>query len=216
MANGDQQSNHTWFWYILAGVVLLAVVVTFAYAVIEQHPILEALKDKEYARGVITFIFSFGTISLAFVLILMAIFSNASADQFRRAREVFAALTGILGTIVGFYFGAATQDRVELVISEVRLQEMDDSAKILAYVSGGQPPYRYTVKFEDSSFETIEERATEGGWIFEQLIKIPTGEVTVEVKDRDNQHATGRAARTSETSGQPEENETAPPGGESP
>ena len=84
-------------------------------------PLIGRLSDPSFARGLITFLISVATIGLAFVLVYQA--SSSSDDSFRRAREVFAGLMGILGTIVGFYFGSADKTSAKLDIAAVKFTD---------------------------------------------------------------------------------------------
>ena len=69
------------------------------------------IADPAYARGIITVLFSVGTIAVAIVLILSAIFLNDAdkKERFDRGKEVLSLLLGIFGTIVGFYYGTNQQ-----------------------------------------------------------------------------------------------------------
>jgi len=71
----------------------------------------------EFSRGLITVTFTFGTMLTAFVLVLTALFGNAAGPnqavlkaRFDMGKEVLGLLIGIFGTILGFYFGASTED----------------------------------------------------------------------------------------------------------
>ncbi len=59
------------------------------------------------ARILITFLVAVGTIAIAFLTILTAMVIREYKERFALAKEVLTILVGILGTIVGFYFGTA-------------------------------------------------------------------------------------------------------------
>lgn len=61
----------------------------------------------EYARSLITFLVAVSTVAIAFLAILTAMVLREFKERFALAKEVLTLLIGILGTIVGFYFGAA-------------------------------------------------------------------------------------------------------------
>jgi hypothetical protein len=68
------------------------------------------IRDIEYARGFITVLFGVGTIGIALILILSAVFltDERAKERFDRGKEILSLLLGIFGTIVGFYYGAGT------------------------------------------------------------------------------------------------------------
>lgn len=69
------------------------------------------MADPATARGLITFLFAFGTISIA-LLIAAASYWVSDSEQlkarFGYAKDILMVLIGILGTIIGFYFGTET------------------------------------------------------------------------------------------------------------
>jgi hypothetical protein len=141
--------------------------------------------DAAYARGIITVVIILATIAIAFVLVYQAFFAESSDDdRFRRGREVFTGLMGVLGTIVGFYFGAADGAGGRLTLAALRL----DGRELVTYVSGGVSPYRYTVSVGGT---TSAQRLSTDGWIVDTLSEAPaaSSKITVEVLDSKNQGA---------------------------
>lgn len=67
------------------------------------------VQDIEKARGLITFTVAMGTIIIALILVLVTLLGSwpDSQERFNRGKEILAILVGILGTIVGYYYGAA-------------------------------------------------------------------------------------------------------------
>jgi len=196
---GDQPPKGPWekvitlirWEYVLVGTVLLLI----GAAVLFDSAVIRRLTDPPFARGLITFIISVATIGLAFVLVCES-FSATKDDQlfderFRRAREILALLMGIMGTIVGFYFGSAQQGNVgPLGIAEIKAADK----QLLTYVSGGSPPYRYSISSTDPAFKTIKEKTSSDGWIvesFEQPFK-PGSTVTIDATDGRAQTVTRR------------------------
>ena len=73
---------------------------------------LAELAIAEKARGLITFLVAISTISVA-LLTAIAIFYVPSAElesRYSKAKDLLAILVGILGTILGFYFGSLIND----------------------------------------------------------------------------------------------------------
>jgi hypothetical protein len=70
-----------------------------------------AATDK--ARGLITFLFAFATIAII-ILIAIATFWMSKDDvevRFSKAKDLLTIIIGVLGTILGFYFGQIVSDR---------------------------------------------------------------------------------------------------------
>lgn len=146
-------------------------------------PALSRLSEPAYARGVITWIISLSTIGIAFVLIYQAFFSTESSDdRFRRGREVFTGLMGVLGTIVGFYFGSTEQPGARPSVADFQFVD----SRLITFVSGGVAPFRYSLAYGDVK-PTI--KLSTNGWIDEALTGPPKPgtEVKVTVIDSRNQ-----------------------------
>jgi len=147
---------------------------------------LRYFADTTYARGVITFSISIATIAIAFVLVYQAFVSPAGPNDegFRRGREVFTGLMGVLGTIVGFYFGAAETSGGRLSVAALRL----DHQTVTTFVSGGTPPYRYTVALGKQKFE---QKVSANGWIVDSLPEAPAAGETIAVDVLDSRNLAG-------------------------
>jgi hypothetical protein len=87
----------------------LAVSAFLAVGIFFSGGFLEKLADPDIARGLVTFLFAFATIAI-FVIASIAIFW-ADFEQVEKraglAKELIAVMIGVLGTILGFYFGSA-------------------------------------------------------------------------------------------------------------
>ena len=101
-----------------AAVFVLAVVglVLLGGGILKEKHIVSNLSKVEYARGLITYIFAIGTIAIALVLVVAALFgSEETKDNFGRGKEILTVLIGVFGTILGFYFGLSTREGREIV-----------------------------------------------------------------------------------------------------
>jgi hypothetical protein len=97
----------------LPGIVSIAVIMAmlFIYFFAKSTPGQVGIANVDYARGMITLLFTVGTVIIALLLTLSAIFLTGSdaKERFDRGKEVLSLLIGIFGTIIGFYFGSASQ-----------------------------------------------------------------------------------------------------------
>jgi hypothetical protein len=124
---------------------------------------LQQLNDIATARGLITFVLAVSTVAAAMILVLAAIASEGAADDIKmrlgEGRQVLAPLIGILGTIVGFYFGQgpatagqsaagapqAQTLRVGPVVPSTQQVAPGGVVTITSSVAGGRPPYTFTI-----------------------------------------------------------------------
>jgi hypothetical protein len=82
---------------------------------------------------------------------MAAIMSSGSKNldhRFGFGKEVLTLLIGILGTIVGFYYGSAKENATQLTISPVALSSstpaIGDKFTLDASIIGGTPPWANT------------------------------------------------------------------------
>lgn len=110
--------------------------------------------------------------------------------RFSYAKDILATLVGILGTILGFYFGSAEKSTVgTLVLADIQFR----AGQAITHVSGGTAPYSYTIGTSDA--ESKATRVSKDGWIFESLPGAVKGstQVTVEVTDSQDRKASRTA-----------------------
>ena len=77
----------------------------------KDQKFLTNLANKEVARGLITFLITIATVGIAIILAISTLVlteGDAGDKRFDRGKQVLSVLIGVLGTIVGFYFGAET------------------------------------------------------------------------------------------------------------
>ncbi|QFS82225.1 hypothetical protein FIU97_05480 [Roseivivax sp. THAF40] len=98
---------------VFALMVIVLGVIAFGIFSKSEPTLLDQLSDTETARGLITFIFALGVMSLALIIVSASFISDSSrSHSFDRAKEVFTSLVAILGTILGFYFGVGEAERI--------------------------------------------------------------------------------------------------------
>ena len=105
-----------WTQYIpvgLFGLLGLIVLGIILYAVTQtDQAFLSKLAKPEVARGLITFLIAITTVGIAIILAVSTLVlseGDAGDKRFDRGKQVLTTLIGVLGTIVGFYFGSANE-----------------------------------------------------------------------------------------------------------
>jgi len=156
----------------IAVVIILVLVLATVYAFTQAtHPFIDQLQNPDFARGAITFIVAAVVVCLALILILGALFlegaqANEVEERFRRGREVLAPFVGILGTIVGFYFGSVDRGST----STLDVDALTAPTELTVRVSGGVEPYRVAIT-RDGRALLGPERA-DAGWL-----RVPTAQL---------------------------------------
>ena len=106
-----QNSGNGWrLWSAESALVAAGLIVAIVVAsALFYTNLIEKLASPGSARGLITFLFSFITISVILIVIIALLWMDKDEDldnRFTKAKDIIAILVGILGTIVGFYFGS--------------------------------------------------------------------------------------------------------------
>lgn len=184
-------------WLMIA---VLTVLITIFISLVTKGSFLDHFTDPSRMRGFITALIAFGTLIFALILIVQAYVGQDAKDEaterHRRAREVFNVFTGILGTIVGFYFGSAQGEAEQFGISGARIVDIGGGA-VVAQVENGTPPYRYRITFSDAT-PPIERDLASAEWIFEPVTAARGVTAIVSVTDARNKEASAEARRPQE------------------
>ena len=158
----DRQKVFTWLTvgqYTILSVLGLASMWFLFTALLGENkgPFLYSLSQPEVARGVITFLIAAATVSIAVLLVMAAIMSGSTNldERFGLGKEVLTLLIGVLGTIVGFYYGSTKDDLPALRLSPVALSSstpaIGGSFTLDAIIVGGTSPYTYSIKFNPAN-----------------------------------------------------------------
>lgn len=180
------------------------------------------LGNTEAARGLITFLVVVVTVAIALILV-MASFLSGGKDvekRFAFGKEILTILIGVLGTVMGFYYGQAASKGGATNQNTNGAQTQQQTVQIAAptlnppapqvgrdftlntTLSGGEKPYKYTVTFTppEAVTEAAKEATSEDGKITRKftlatnpdLTKAP---VTYKIDVKDSKGATGTSTR---------------------
>lgn len=147
--------------------IFIVVLVIFVGLYISEGKFLLQLREVDVSRGLITFLVATVTVLIALIISVWVITSNATDDElkerFNYSKDVLATLVGILGTILGFYFGSGESTKNTMLLADIRIE----GEQAVAHVAGGVPPYRYTISFGEVDSKSI--KISSDGWIVEPL-----------------------------------------------
>jgi hypothetical protein len=165
---------------------------------------LKQLANQDTARGLITFLVTATAAALFIIMAVSTIVGSDGADadkRFDRGKQILTMLIGILGTIIGFYFGtASSSSQTSIKVSDMKVEPAQAARggkfAISGTVSGGKGPYTYSIAFNPPlSFPAITDKKTTGK--FSEDIAVPGDlandqdvEYTIIVKDADGRSET--------------------------
>ncbi len=176
--------------WVVRGLILaifITILIIFIGLYNSEGKFLLLLRETDVSRGLITFLVAIVTVLIALIISVWVVASNAKGDElkerFSYSKDVLATLVGILGTILGFYFGSGETVANTLMLADVRVE----GDKAVAHVAGGVPPYRYSISFGNVDSKSI--KISPDGWIVESLPGVADrGEkikiVVIDSKDR--------------------------------
>lgn len=122
---------------LVATVFVVMVFIIAIIALLMFAPQNTVLADVAASRPILMLIIMLTTSIFGGILIYGAIFKKPEAAQFANGREVFLFFTGITATVVGFYFGTATNEGGAPPFSVV--SALEDEGVIAVRVTSAQP-----------------------------------------------------------------------------
>jgi hypothetical protein len=192
--------------YGAIGLLILGVII---WGLSGQQGFLESVSDRTVARGLITFLITFTTIGIAVMLAISTIFSGSDGDEekrFDRGKQVLSVLIGLLGTIVGFYFGSSPDSKATtaavqqqtLAIAPAAISNSQpkkgEKITISSFVSGGKAPYIYSITFDPPLLSAVKDAKSPEGVIREEVAVPDTlasdAEVKFQIAVRDSENKT--------------------------
>jgi hypothetical protein len=164
-----------WITGAIAALGLLLIL----YGFTDGGRFLDRLSQIPFARGLITFLLSVGTIVIAVLLVVSALMGDGdekSEKRFTMAKEVLTVLVGIFGTILGFYFASEKsepqQPTLELSPLVVGGTTASGISTVAATVSGGKSPYTYSFEFKDDVLPAIKDQKAKHGRISQPVTNV--------------------------------------------
>jgi len=137
--------------------ILFGVVIAAAMLVGLFYPrFYTSLATTEQARGLITFLFvlcTSGVILLTAIAIFWMDDKDNIKDRFAYAKDLLTIIIGVLGTILGFYYGLQASSGATMGITNVTLSKpiakTNDKVTFTGQVVGGKGPFTGTIEFTD-------------------------------------------------------------------
>lgn len=185
--------------FFLIALLIFGIFIFAIYKVEYAGGFLFALQRDEFARGLITFLIAVATVAIAIILALSTITTGGDEDakeRFARGKEILTILIGVLGTIVGFYFGSTREPQagptngnvgqmqalqvIPAIISNEQ-PKRGEATTISSFLSGGKPPYNYTITFDPNLISPVKASSLDG--YIKQDVTIPANlETDTEIK----------------------------------
>lgn len=124
-----------------------------------ESSLLRELASLDQARGLITFLVAVTTVGIALILTVFIVVTNdpGAKDKFIQGKEVLTGLIGVLGTIVGFYFGSVASQpptaagsslKISKFVVEPATAKAGGKFRVVMQVVGAKLPLQYTISFK--------------------------------------------------------------------
>ena len=191
----EQATRQPTAWGENLGRRLLALAaIAFAFAVaygLWRSEFFSSLAKIEQARGLITFLFTFAAMVVIMVIAFGIFWLDVEEvkDRYASAKDLLTIVIGILGTIMGFYFGSQSSERAQMPVpfaisNFTAAQPSDNKIKVAGTITGGTAPYQYSITFTDPksviTISNVNNEKTADGTIAKDLTVTIKGETTLQ------------------------------------
>jgi hypothetical protein len=165
---------------LVIAVICLAVLRWFGKA-LGSDPLLEKLALTESARGLLTLLVGVGTVFIGTMIVIgmwLGDGDEESERKFLRSKEIFALLLSVFGTVLGFYYGneksAAREPALSMTpVAVSRAANSPTIASISAVLSGGKPPYAYSIESDKAESLRLTNATADAGVILHTFTSAP-------------------------------------------
>lgn len=137
----------------------VAVFISLAYG-LSSTTFFSSLSHVDQARGLITFLVAVCAVAVIMLTAIQIFWGGQNAgikfdDRFRAAKDLVTLVIGILGTILGFYFGSFNGERILTASidapSNYLTVEGRSQIELRATARSGTAPYQYDVLLMDQA-----------------------------------------------------------------
>lgn len=179
-----------WLYVVISGVILLSFVTLWLYfwGIGPQKYILI-----ETTRPVLVFTLIIAMLGFGGALIFRSLFTRERPEdfqpRFRLAREIFLVYSGIFGTIIGFYFGAASGEAANAAPPTISGASVQADGMLMAQIEGGTAPFTGTVRLEgDDDDRSLVVSGDDVSIQLDRADDCPAG-AKISIRDSDSQSA---------------------------
>jgi hypothetical protein len=163
ISNGPETNWTQYIPAVLFGLLGIMVLIIIVFAVTQTNQtFLSKLAKPEVARGLITFLIAITTVGIAIILAVSTLVLTEGDEgdkRFDRGKQVLTTLIGVLGTIVGFYFGSANEtaqqkqqtEQSQTLATKITTTSLPEGAvnkpypQTVVQTAGLTPPLKWTV-----------------------------------------------------------------------
>jgi hypothetical protein len=137
----------------------VAVFISLAYG-LSNTTFFGSLSHVDQARGLITFLVAVCAVAVIMLTAIQIFWGGQSTaitfkDRYRAAKDLVTLVVGILGTILGFYFGSFNGERIlSLSIDDPKSYSsvmVGNDVELKATARSGTPPFQYDVLLIDEA-----------------------------------------------------------------